>query len=392
MTFISADYLFDGVRFLSKETTLNIDEKGMILEILEKEKHPDTIHYQGLLMPGMVNAHCHLELSYLKDKIPQHTGLVPFLMSITKYRQHFTDEEKQIEIEKAQQEMIQNGIVAVGDISNSMDSFFHKKDNKLIYHTFIECFGLNEEFAEKILDKAHDLYIQFSSLHPSSIVLHAPYSVSQKLLKLVDEQNKNGQVTTIHNQESFDEDKLFQALEGNFLKLFEHVHFEKKNFHFEKKSSIQTYLKELRNQKNIVLVHNTFTSLEDIRYAKQFDKNLFWCLCPNANLYIENTLPQIENFIKENVTIVLGTDSLASNHQLNIWDEMKTLRKSFPKIPIQEMLKWATSNGAKALGIETKMGTFQISTQPGIVQIENFILNEIQLNETPKALFPASVL
>ena len=59
--------------------------------------------------------------------------------------------------QKKIQEMIQNGIVAVGDISNSMDSFFHKKDNKLIYHTFIECFGLNEEFAEKIWQKEIEL-------------------------------------------------------------------------------------------------------------------------------------------------------------------------------------------------------------------------------------------
>jgi cytosine/adenosine deaminase-related metal-dependent hydrolase len=93
-------------------------------------------------------------------------------------------------------------------------------------------------------------------------------------------------------------------------------------------------------------------------------------LCPNANEYIINKLPNVDLFFSEDCRVVLGTDSLASNDELSIWSEIKTIQKSFPEISISNLLKSATSNGAKALKIEAKYGSFEKGKQPGVILIQ----------------------
>jgi cytosine/adenosine deaminase-related metal-dependent hydrolase len=122
----------------------------------------------------------------------------------------------------------------------------------------------------------------------------------------------------------------------------------------------------------LILVHNTVTTKEDIEFAQQTNKELYWCLCPLANLYIENTLPDVNLLYASNCKLVVGTDSLASNDHLSIWDELSVLHAHFPTIPLEEKLRWATSNGAEALGMNSTLGSLENGKQPGIVFIENF--------------------
>ena len=124
-----------------------------------------------------------------------------------------------------------------------------------------------------------------------------------------------------------------------------------------------------------MLVHNTFTQQDDLNYIKLQTINhkpqIFFCLCPNANLYIENVLPPIEMFRENNCDIVLGTDSLASNWSLNILDEIKTILKNNSTIPLHEILQWATINGARALQMDNHLGSFETGKKPGIVLIKD---------------------
>ena len=99
--------------------------------------------------------------------------------------------------------------------------------------------------------------------------------------------------------------------------------------------------------------------MKGLNQALDCNNNLFFCFCPNANIYIEDRLPDIPLFLKHKTRIVLGTDSLASNHQLSILEEMKTIKKTFRLISTSELLLWATSNGAAALSFEKSLGDFQ---------------------------------
>ncbi len=369
MQFLSADFIFDGYTFLPEGSIVAISDHGVIEDVLQ-HKHIDNLqHLQGLLMPGIINTHCHLELSHLKGMIPEHTGLVDFLLSVNAGRHNFSQQQIDDAIIQGEQEMIRNGIVAVGDISNSDHTLFQKKQQRLRYHTFVECFGLLDSHAPQRFEYSLNLCREFDN---ATVVLHAPYSISDTLIQFVNDVSAD-KITTIHNQECDDENELFISGKGNFLRLFNAILQDDSFFHASGKSSLQTYLPKLTKQKKLILVHNTVSSAEDIKLAHSLHKDLYWCLCPNANLYIENKLPDVTMMMENNCQIVLGTDSLASNHHLNILDEIFTLQKHVPAISLEEKLKWATSNGAKALGMDDTLGSFEKGKKPGWVQVENVV-------------------
>ena len=140
-------------------------------------------------------------------------------------------------------------------------------------------------------------------------------------------------------------------------------------------SSIRSFLPYLNQAQRLILVHNTFTNADDLAFAQEHAaahlSGLFFCLCPNANLYIENRMPPVEMFIKANAQIVLGTDSYSSNWQLSIASEIRTIRKELPEIPLQLILQWATVNGARALERDDVLGSFEPGKKPGIVLLDN---------------------
>ncbi len=153
------------------------------------------------------------------------------------------------------------------------------------------------------------------------------------------------------------------------------------------RTSLQSYFHHLQEADKIILVHNTFTTEEDIDYVMKggaesvqqpttnHQPQTFFCLCPNANLFIEGVLPPVELLRTNGCAIVLGTDSLASNWSLNLLDEIKTLRNYHPQLSLEEMLRWATINGAKALGMDDVLGSFEKGKKPGAV-----VVNEKQVS------------
>jgi aminodeoxyfutalosine deaminase len=207
------------------------------------------------------------------------------------------------------------------------------------------------------------------------MILHAPYSVSNKLMQLVKDANSG--ISSIHNQESQQEDVLFKTGKGDFLKLFETILHNTDFFQATGLSSLHSYLHKMNVREHLILVHNTFSSKDDIQWAQQIHPNLYWCACPSANLYIENAIPNVDLWHKNQLTICIGTDSLASNNQLSILEEVRILGKHFPTIPLSNMLNWATLNGAKALKMSNVLGSFTKDKKPGIVQIANMTSCEI---------------
>jgi cytosine/adenosine deaminase-related metal-dependent hydrolase len=134
-------------------------------------------------------------------------------------------------------------------------------------------------------------------------------------------------------------------------------------------SSLRTYIDKFLTTQTVILVHNVCTTQDDILYSKNARASISWCLCPNANKYISSTLPPVQQFREESCSIVLGTDSLASNHVLSIVSEMKTIKENFNSIPLAEILGWATINGAKALRVEDQLGSFEKGKKPGVIVV-----------------------
>src|SRR5690348_5317698 len=301
----AAEGIFDGHRLRSQHEALIVNESGVIMDIIPRDEAGEGIRqFDGILCPGFVNAHCHLELSHLKGAVPEKTGLVKFLATVTGHRNDYREEDILSAIGKAAREMHDNGINAVGDIANGTHTLQQKQQPLLHYHTFVEAIGFTEEKAGERLQHSLRILDQFRQLNGAAATLtpHAPYSVSASLFRLISDQPGN-RLISIHNQESAAEDELFRSKKGGLLDLYKALEIDCASFHSSGTSSLQTWLPYFSAGRQILLVHNTFTSEDDIKFAVQSPHEIYWCLCPNANLYIEDRLPAIELLQKNNCKI-----------------------------------------------------------------------------------------
>ncbi len=389
---ISATYIFPGNQPLLKNGILVCNDDGTVVDLIDTggqlREEAGLEHYNGVLVPGFVNAHCHLELSHLKGKIPEKTGLGGFLGAINKLR-NLEIENQEAEMEKADFQMKHAGIVAVGDVSNSYASFETKRNSKIKYHTFVEAFGFHPSRAEKAFTFAEFVESMFREFGLSaSVTPHSPYSVSENLfLKIREKALAENTILSVHNQESRDELAFFKDGSGGIAR---HVHeilgIDISHWQPTGKSSLEFTLSFIPKENLLLLVHNTFTSPEDIQMLKRKRnrENTFLVLCPNANLYIEDHLPPVLLFQKEKMNICLGTDSLASNHMLSVLQEMKTLQEHFPEITLQDLVEWGCWNGSRALGLTHLFGSLESGKKPGVNLITGVDLQRLKITDKSK--------
>ncbi|MFN0034540.1 MAG: amidohydrolase family protein [Saprospiraceae bacterium] len=352
------------------------DDAGKILAIEARERHdPASLEtYSGILVPGFVNTHCHLELSHMKGKVGTGTGLIPFITSVVTQRNAAAEIIAEA-IENAEQEMLDGGIVALGDISNAPDTFATKAKGRMRYHTFLELFDfLQEAGAEKSFADGRAVYEQIELAPGSarSLVPHAPYSVSKSLFEKINTFNPSTADITvsIHNQETPPEQDLFLEKKGGFLDFYAKFGISLEHFEATGRPSIYYALANMNPANRTLFVHNTLSTQADMEAAQVWSPNVFWATCPNANLYIENRLPDYSAFLKTNARVTIGTDSLTSNWQLSVLEEMKTIARYQSYVPFATLLRWATLNGAQALGFDGTLGSLEVGKTPGMVLIQ----------------------
>lgn len=380
---IAAHYIFPINSEPIKNGILHVDNAGVIVKIEHGgtvlKETASTEFYNGIIIPGFVNAHCHLELSHLKNKLKKHQGIPNFIEQISKAKRTFFPNEKDIIV--ADKLMQQSGTVLVGDISNTDATLSVKRKSAIDYHTFVEVYGLDADKADEIYANAEELKNLFRN---ASIVPHASYSLSKELLNKIKLNHPKGSLYTIHNQESSFEDEMFLTATGLLYDKLMHFIGRVPNFIPTNKSALASLIDYFPEDANLLCVHNTYTSKDDLMMLRNRFGSVSTVLCPKSNLYIENQLPDIQVFMDSGLNICIGTDSLATNNTLSILEELKVISAHFPHIPLDKLLEYGTINGAKALNKETKFGTLEVGKAPGINLLTNLDLRNLKLTRRTK--------
>lgn len=379
---ISAHYVFPGYGKPLKQGVVVVADDGTIIDLFDTggclEESEKLEFYDGIITPGFINSHAHIELSHLKGRIPQHTGLPGFLAGIGQLRDNQVSE---LSMTEADRYMQHGGIVAVGDISNSNRSFAIKAASKIKYHTFVEIFGIQEQIAEARMNAGMALYQELKSLQlPASLTPHAPYSMSESLWQLLLNFAKEQHLTwSVHNQECEDENLLFLSKSGSMVDFLSFISSEFEAWQAKGTSSLEYCRRYYEQVPKTLLIHNTFTSKSDLEPLSESRSKITLVLCPNANLYIENRLPDIEMLANSGFAIALGTDSLASNSRLSVLEEMKTIQHHFPGTGLTDLITWGTLNGARALGMDNQLGSIEKGRKPGLNLITDINFPEMKL-------------
>lgn len=377
----SAQYIFTNEGPPLKRGIVTADDDGIITSVDDTggtliEKESIEFH-NGIIIPGFVNCHCHLELSHMKNQIPPGTGLAEFLRQFRIIRETGA-ENMPSSASAADNDMYREGVVLCADICNTRLTFDLKKKSRIKYINLLEVFGIDPEKADRRMNEILQLYNIARDYGISSwIVPHSVYSLSLQLFSLLRAKTASNKITSIHFMEAEDE-KLFLKDHGGPIR----ESYKESGLGIEGLETVEDHasaiLDEITPSGSLILVHNTFADRTMIRKVKKRG-NLFWCLCPNANLYIEDHLPPLDLLLKENCPIVTGTDSLVSNNRLSILEELKTLHRYFQSVPLQDLILWATLNGAKALGEDAEFGSIRPGKKPGLILLQDADLHKMQL-------------
>jgi cytosine/adenosine deaminase-related metal-dependent hydrolase len=381
MKHFSAQYIFTNDGPPLKRGIVTADDDGTITGVEDSggnlaERESVEFH-NGIIIPGFVNCHCHLELSYMKDLIPPKKGLPEFLKYFRSKREEGA-ENIPTSISRADNDMYRDGVVLCADICNTRLTFDIKKKSRIKYINLLEVFGIDSEKADRrmneikqLSDLAHDYRLA------SWIVPHSAYSLSLSLFSLLKAATLTNKITSLHFMEAECEKSFLKYHDGPILESYKESGLGVETLETAEDHATAV-LEEVTPSGNLILVHNTFADRTTIKKVKKRE-NLFWCLCPNANLYIEDQVPPLDLLLEENCRIVTGTDSLASNNRLSILEELKTLHIFYPWVPLQDLIRWATLNGAMALGEDAAYGGIQPGKKPGLLLLQDIDLHKLQL-------------
>jgi aminodeoxyfutalosine deaminase len=332
----SAQFIFTNTGLPLKRAVISTEDDGTILSIEENEgllRESNSVEFHnGIMVPGFVNCHCHLELAHMKGVIPEGTGLSDFIMYVRNSREINPDEDLSL-TRKTDKIMSDEGIVLCADICNTPLTFDIKKNSRIKYINLLEVFGIDAVKASKRMDdiSAIEKFVQESGL-PYSIVPHSAYSVSLPLFRLIKEKTKNNIITSIHFMETGAETVFLSSHTGPLRKSYEDSGLLPENIQVPA-DHISAIFDEVTLSGNLILVHNTFAETHIVREIRKRG-NTFWCICPGSNMYIESKLPPVEMLMSEGCEIIVGTDSPASNTTMSILSELKLISQHFPSVSL----------------------------------------------------------
>lgn len=334
----------------------------------------------GAIVPGFVNAHCHVELSHLHKKFRKGTGMAGFIDQINELRDWAGREAKIKLVREWMDKMWEDGVSAMADISNDDSSFEVKKDHKMYTRTFLEVFGSEPHMCEGVMQDVTKLSeIADQAGIDAAPTPHSCYTMSPQLLSASAAAGLEKGYLSYHSQESQEEEDLLRYGSGAMYDNRKRSGMSTPPVTGE--SSLKYFLDRLAEAapapyaQHILLVHNVCLEQEDIDAAGKVMKNVYWAICPLSNIFIHNALPPISLMRKNGLAIALGTDSLSSNDDLDMVKEMYCLHSNFPEVPMAEILTWASLNGARFLSKDSVLGTLAPGKRPGLVRI-----NEIDEN------------
>lgn len=342
-----------------------LSERGEV-EAVHDSVLPDAEAIQGILSPGFVNAHCHLELTALRGIVPKNTGMSGFIKGLQAARLLKSSAELENAVTGALDEAWATGTQAIGDIANSEDSFLAKGvEHRLSIHTFIERFGSNPDDAEKHLANGKKLVMRCPE--PASLTPHAPYSVSSELFSLLYRHALlQGTRMSLHLLESEEERSYLKNRTGPMAELFSSWNTTLSSTY---DNPIDHALRGLDKSMRILLVHLTVATKDELARLQSMLPNAWLCLCPRSNQYIHNKQPDYSLFDWASERLCLGTDSLASNENLNMLEEIKLVQKQYKAASTEQLLRCITHNGAKFLGFDA-LGDLSLGKTPGLIAIQ----------------------
>ena len=337
------------------------------------------------LMPGLVNAHTHLELSWMRGQVPPGTSMPQWASRLMALRRSVSSEPPQPIVE-AIREARAAGTCLLGDVTNTFATFEPLLDSDLSAVLFRELLGFSAPDPEGLVNQVSE---QIADLTPVEwlrpcLVPHAPYSVSPALLQAIGQASR-GKPFSIHLGESAQEVEFLRDGTGEWRALLEALKVWNPSWTPPGCGPVE-YLQRLGLvDANLVAVHGVQFTDDDL--ARLSGAGATVVACPRSNTWTGAGEPPIERFYASGARIAVGTDSLASVEDLNLFAELAAVRRLAPKVPAGRLLESATLAGATALGFQADFGSVEpgkraqllaVRLPEGVTDVEEYLVGGIE--------------
>ena len=336
-------------------------------------------------MPGLVNAHTHLELSWMRGQVPPAPSMPRWVERLMALRRTVGHEPAE-PIVAAIGEAREAGTTLVGDITNTLAAYGPLMDSPLSAAVFRELLGFNVEDPRAPVAAALQ---QITALEPHarlrpSIVPHAPYSVGSSLLRAIAETSRDGRIS-MHIGESAEEIEFLQTGQGAWRTLLEQLGVWTDRWEPPRTGPVEYIASCGLLDDRLLAIHCVQLTDDELHTLASAGATVV--TCPRSNRWVGAGLPPVERFYASGVRVAVGTDSLASVEDLNVFAELKMMREFAPAVSARRILESATKSGADALGFGTDLGTIEpgkraeliaVAVPADVTDVEEYLVSGIR--------------
>ena len=364
---IDGPSISDGAIVVDRGSIVDV---GPAAEVIPRHAGLAIERVRGVVLPGLVNAHTHLELSALRGRVSGGRGFIDWVERLIGMRTEIGPEEEELAIDEAVRSLVSFGTVAVGEVTNSLGAVRPLARAGLVGCIFHEIFGLDRD---RVMARLEGLRVELETRigkWPSTDLTYSPaphtlYTTHEDVVRAAIAQAKHR--TSLHLAEHAQERRAIEHGDGPVPEWLAQ-RSKVTGFDWPKRPLFDHAEAVGALSPNVLLVH--LTDAKPAELARVAAAGAHVVLCPRSNLHIEAQLPPLLAMRDAGVSLSLGTDSLASSPSLDVLSEARALRDRFPSVPPQDLCAMATRGGALALD-RHELGRIVRGAQPGLVAVES---------------------
>ncbi len=328
-------------------------------------------------MPGLVNAHTHLELSLFKKQMALPNDFVSWVFELIGRKIQLTDSDLESSVRRGLRETLTAGTTTVGDITNIPRSLSILQESGCRSVLFREVLGRTGEetvpWMEKVAGELHSMEARAGERVTIGLSPHTPHTLSEERLKALAAYLKEKSLPyAMHIAESEAEKDYFQSHAGALKsRLFPVIGWG----NTPDPEAFGTPFEHVRRMgllsDRLVVIHGVYLTSKDLDHMQEAGARVV--LCPRSNHFLRVGTAPIREVLQRGIPVGLGTDSLASNTSLSLWEEIRFLRDRFsedPFITAERLLSMATLGGAEALGLADKIGSIEEGKEADLIVVE----------------------
>ena len=357
---------FDGIKTSLCPAEICWDDE-QILSIEFLDENAENIE-EGILIPRLVNAHAHLELTHLKGKLTREQSFPTWVSELRTHTQNWALEDYHSGVISGLNESKKQGIGWVVDTTNQafIDAQKHKALlSEIHYIPCLEVMGLDPSLACQKMESYRSLFQESSQNHRSEMAIHAPYSCSKELMSQVLNEQSQHHSTQIHMAESQAEHDLFVQNQGDFTGFLKWI-YPDYDFGLWTDGAFE-YFQSLNFLYRFRLVHANFLTITQLEKVAEQKQSIV--ICPQSRRFFGHRAFLLKEAIDLGINVAIGTDSLASADSLNIWKDLALLC-SEENIDAEFALQMATLNGHRSLGQDHQFGRIDVGFKPDFYWVE----------------------